>query len=554
MKKVFFVLAAVMLITTAATMTMAATLAEWNFGMATYVVDTSASPAYYKNLPIDGSLLSTARTEIRSAPKVPPIDLTLANWEQAIGVSGAADDFAMGWLGKSGAQHILYTGLTTPYSESTTSNKQKSNWFTAERQTMTISAKIRFNQMRYPYGVGTSTGYDQNQMFSIGFGWSGGMAEPTTGQTQNLFHVNAAVFAPRYPDGGTNPGGSGNTATVYQNLSDYVPGVGTTASTTADRILGPNAAVTSNTSNTGTRENVVANWRGYAGLSIMKNDVSQGTPYMSKFAERGGFVPLPAGWVEGDPIPAPIPADPNAIPIAANGLDGIADNADDWYLYTMTVDFSAGSTATYNVYLNNVLQATLTQNLPLGKPEGEFWTVRELKIGSNGYFTGSIDDLKVTDTIDPPVVVPPAGAVTGTVDLQGWSGAKLGEAVAVTITDASSNSETLNTTLDSNGGYSVTTTLRGTCYVSAKCSHWLSDGKEAVVDANGAAAVDFSMINGDCNNDNGVDEGDFGLLSAAWYSSDGEPSFDSRADLNGDGGIDEGDFGLLSAAWYQSGI
>ena len=544
MKKTLLVFAVVMILATAATMTMAATLAEWDFNMASYVIDTSATPNYYRYLPIGGSLASTAKVEIRQAPVLTSDNLT-ANWEQPVGASGAADDYAVGWLGKSGATQTLYTGLAIPYAESITTNKQKSNWFTAERQKMTISAKIKFYSLRYG-------GRPQNQMFSVGIGWSGGMIDPVTTYSHNLFHINASIICSKNVEGGTNYGGSGNTADGLINLSDYVQ------ATTTDKIVGPNAAVPSNINNGGTTSGATlipdADFRGYAGVSIMKWDASYGTPYLSKYAERGGPVQLPVGWVEGDPIPAPIPADPNAVPIAVNGADGIPNNADDWYSYIITIDLSEGSTATYNVYLNNVLQATLTQNLPLGKPAGEFWTVRDLKIGSNAWFSGALDDIKVTDTIDPPTVTPPAGAVTGTVDLQGWSGAKLGQAVAVTITDASSNSETLNTTLDSNGGYSVTTTLRGTCYVSAKCSHWLSDGKEAVVDANGAAAVDFSMINGDCNNDNGVDEGDFGLLSAAWYSSDGEPSFDARADLNGDGGIDEGDFGLLSAAWYQSGI
>ena len=393
MKKMFLFLAVVMILSTAATMTMAATLAEWDFGMANYRVDTG-SPNYYRNLPSGGSLASTAKTEIRTAPN-PTSDNLTANWQQVTGASGATDDYAVGWKGKSGSQHILYTGLTTPYSESTTSNKQKSNWFTAQRQTMTISAKIKFNQLRYG-------NYDQNQMFSIGMGWSGGMAE-STGQTSNLFHINAAVFSTRYLTGGTNPGQTGNTSTIYDELSDYVPGVGTTASTTADKIIGPNAAVASNTNNSGTKDDVVANWRGYAGLAIMKNDVSQGTPYLSKFAERGGL------------LPTPIAADPNAIAINAAGSDNISGNADDWYLYTMTMDFSSRTTAVYNVYLNNVLQATLTQNLPIGTVAGDFWTIRELKIGSNGYFSGAIDNLKITDTIDDPSVptVPEPATLVG---------------------------------------------------------------------------------------------------------------------------------------------
>ena len=64
---------------------------------------------------------------------------------------------------------------------------------------------------------------------------------------------------------------------------------------------------------------------------------------------------------------------------------------------------------------------------------------------------------------------------------------------------------------------------------------------------------EFTLINGDCNGDNMVDEGDFGLLSTAWYSSFGDPNYDERADLNGDGWVDESDFGILGDSWYLFG-
>ena len=500
MKKVFLVLAVVMLLTSAATMTMAATLAEWNYSLATF------DPDLNRYAPTGGSL-TDAITSPSFAPSVPPIDNTNSNWQQVAGASGEPGDYALGWYGR---------GDATFYARPADGFSRESTWFTETRKTLTVSLKVKFDMLRYrvsllypndPFYLTTN----QNNFLSVDIGLKSGL-------DYSLYTIVGSAFCNPNPNGGTNPAAVGSTNGSVSTYFEF-------------NTAGINAA-TPATYATGSELNRT-DWRNYAGIVIGQNDTTKSN-IMSKFAERGSIG--------------------TALPFVAPDTDPVPMVAGEWYLYTMTIDYSAGNTATYKVYVGDKLQATLVQNLPTDLAAGDYFTVKVLRYGCRNSFRGYIDDFKISDTIDPPVVAPPAGAVTGTVNLQGWSGAKLGEAVALTITDASSNSETLNTTLDSNGGYSVTTTLRGTCYVSAKCSHWLSDGKEAVVDANGAAAVDFSMINGDCNNDNGVDEGDFGLLSSAWYSSDGDPNFDSRADLNGDGGVDEGDFGLLSAAWYQSGI
>ena len=361
MKKAFLVFAVVIILTSAASLAMATTLAQWNFNPETYseIPDTYVHARY---APVAGTL-SSAFTEVRSTPKTGvtgPI-LAYSNWEQVTGASGLAGDTAINWYGNANAQHLLYTGTGT---ESTTFT----NWFTASRQQLSISAKIKFNKFLVP----TNSAYI-NQMFTIGIGQSGNL-------TQNLFHINASIYTQRYSGGGTNRGGVGDT----HNLSNY----------TADTTFGNNAAVATNISNTGTVETVEANWRSSAGLTLQRNDIGY-DPRMSKFAERGSI---------GDATPF-VAADPNYIPIAVAGADGIAGNTDDWYDYRMDIDFSTGTIATYNVYVNNILQATLTQNLPTGKLATDYWTIRELKLGPYTYFSGAIDNVQISTVPEPATLV-----------------------------------------------------------------------------------------------------------------------------------------------------
>ena len=362
MKRIFLVFAVVMLLTTAATMTLAATLAEWDFSQASYTPDTV--PLGHWTYAATAGSLTTAKTDVRFAPTVGTPSSTVANWEQVQGVTSAADDLSVQWVGNSGT-HSVNTGVAGE------------GWFTAARQTLTISANIRYNQMRF--------GNDQNQMFTLQFGQSGNTS-------QILFNANAAIFTSRYASGGTNPGGVGSPYTTVgsDSLNNYI----------AYGTVGPNAAVAATTSSLGVRENDIPDWRGFAGVSVMKND-SSSYRFMSSFAERGSV-----GTAE--PF---IAADPNAISIAAAGADGVLGNTDDWIKYTMSIDFSAGTYAVYKVYVGNVLQTTLTQNLPTGKLASDYWTVREFRIGASNYFSGAIDNLKVTDTIDNPAVPEPATLV-----------------------------------------------------------------------------------------------------------------------------------------------
>lgn len=54
---------------------------------------------------------------------------------------------------------------------------------------------------------------------------------------------------------------------------------------------------------------------------------------------------------------------------------------------------------------------------------------------------------------------------------------------------------------------------------------------------------------GDINRDGRVDQGDLGILLAAWDTRPGDPNWNPQADLNADGVIDQADLGILLANW-----
>jgi len=63
----------------------------------------------------------------------------------------------------------------------------------------------------------------------------------------------------------------------------------------------------------------------------------------------------------------------------------------------------------------------------------------------------------------------------------------------------------------------------------------------------------ITLLNGDCNNDNVVEDQDYSILGNAWYSSFGDSNFDIRADLNGDGVVEDQDYSIMGLNWYSLG-
>jgi hypothetical protein len=84
--------------------------------------------------------------------------------------------------------------------------------------------------------------------------------------------------------------------------------------------------------------------------------------------------------------------------------------------------------------------------------------------------------------------------------------------------------------------------------------HWLRKVIPGIVVSNQNLTLGTTtLINGDVNGDNFVEDQDYSLMGAAWYSSVGDSNYNVNADLNGDGFVEDQDYSIMGQAWYQSG-
>ena len=134
------------------------------------------------------------------------------------------------------------------------------------------------------------------------------------------------------------------------------------------------------------------------------------------------------------------------------------------------------------------------------------------------------------------------GGIQGKVEIQSTTGAVL---------------ETHSIVLDSAGNFSFTPSQPDGRYkLVAKCSHWLARSLPMTL-SNGQATVNFigstKLLNGDVNGDNAVEDLDYSILGAAWYSSAGDANYSPNADLNGDGFVEDQDYSIMGDNWYVTG-
>ncbi len=165
---------------------------------------------------------------------------------------------------------------------------------------------------------------------------------------------------------------------------------------------------------------------------------------------------------------------------------------------------------------------------------------------NGGFNAATFDDYKV-ETL-------PVGAVRGTVTLENFVGAVNGRAVTVEVRNTSGTVlETLNTSLDASGQYTVAPVSRGNLSIAVKASHWLARAYSINHTDMGSLFGSVSLLNGDVTGDNEIGPSDFSALSLAFGSFLGDPNFNAEADLNGDDEVGPGDFSILAGNFGQFG-
>jgi hypothetical protein len=86
----------------------------------------------------------------------------------------------------------------------------------------------------------------------------------------------------------------------------------------------------------------------------------------------------------------------------------------------------------------------------------------------------------------------------------------------------------------------------GSYLVAVKPLPWLRKTVGPLHTGSSHVGVDFSLTNGDIDDDNEVAIGDYALLSTSFGSAPGDPNWDPASDLDGDDEVTIGDYAILS--------
>ncbi len=142
--------------------------------------------------------------------------------------------------------------------------------------------------------------------------------------------------------------------------------------------------------------------------------------------------------------------------------------------------------------------------------------------------------------------------VSGAVTLEGAINRAQPVTFAFRPTDGSAGFTRL-ATLDANGKFGLVGIPRKQYNVRVKGPKWLA--KVIPIDASQGSVtnVTVTLLGGDANNDNHVDNLDLGIVAAAYATQAGDPNFDPRADLNCNGEVSNLDLGLLANNYGADG-
>ena len=141
--------------------------------------------------------------------------------------------------------------------------------------------------------------------------------------------------------------------------------------------------------------------------------------------------------------------------------------------------------------------------------------------------------------------------LSGTITLEQYRGSVVGQPIMVELRAPGSQTplRTETVQLQSGGSYSLYRVASGTYDVAFRGSHWLRKVVRNVVVSNCVYGVNTSLINGDVNGDNRIDDAD--LLRVLFTF--GQTGASLPEDLDGDGRVDDADLLIVLFRFGQEG-
>jgi len=175
-------------------------------------------------------------------------------------------------------------------------------------------------------------------------------------------------------------------------------------------------------------------------------------------------------------------------------------------------------------YLPPLSPADETPELLVASPDGALYVVATVQQGSQNIAGAGIW------RIDPPPTL------SGQVVLNDYFPDPAGKTAQFTLTNGS-QTDTATLTLGAGGSYSLQTGITGTVQVRVYVPGWLGQRQTLAVGNSGVITANWSLINGDVNRDNQIDDAD--LLEVLFTF--GQTGANLPADCNGDGTVDDAD-------------
>jgi hypothetical protein len=175
-------------------------------------------------------------------------------------------------------------------------------------------------------------------------------------------------------------------------------------------------------------------------------------------------------------------------------------------------------------YLPPLSPADETPELLVASPDGALYAVATVQQGSQNIAGAGVW------RIDPPPTL------SGQVVLNDYLPDPAGKTAQFTLTNGS-QTDSATLTLGAGGSYSLQTGVTGTVQARVYVPGWLGQRQTLTVGNSGVVTANWSLINGDANRDNQIDDADLLQVLFAF----GQTGANLPADCNGDGAVDDAD-------------